>query len=153
MSIGAEIAPVVVMALGNEMRGDDAAALEVAARIEGRLPAGVELIRTRADATALLELWKGRELVVVVDAVSGGTPGEVVGGDVLRDGMPAAARSASTHDFGLMQGLELGKLTGELPAHLEFVGVVGARFGVGEAMSPEVEGALEEAADKVLGCL
>lgn len=144
----------VVICVGNEMRGDDAAAIEVAARLEGRLPAGVELVRTRGDATALIDLWKGRTLAVVVDGVSGGgAPGQVLTIDALGEGLPADLSSASTHDFGLAQGLELGELMGALPKRLRFVGIVGAHFAIGEDMCPEVRGALDEAADKVLAVL
>jgi hydrogenase maturation protease len=156
MSIAAEPgrAPAVVIAVGNEMRGDDGVGIEVAARLEGRLPPGVELVRTRGDATALLDLWKGRTLAVVVDAVDrGGVPGEVLTFDVLGGGLRVGSASASTHDFGLAQALELGLLMGALPEAIGFVGVVGARFGIGEPMGPEVRGALGEAAQRVLDAL
>lgn len=144
----------VVICVGNEMRGDDAAAIEVATRLEGKLPAGVELVRTRGDATALIELWKGRTLAVVVDAVSGGgAPGKVLSIDALGEGLPAELSSASTHDFGLAQGLELGELMGALPERLQFVGIVGVHFAIGQDMCREVRGALDEAADKVFAAL
>jgi hydrogenase maturation protease len=144
-------APAVVIAVGNELRGDDGAGIEVAARLEGRLPRGVELVRTRGDATELLDLWKGRTLAVVVDAVSqGGDPGDVLAFDVLGEGLRVASSSASTHDFGLAQGLELGELMDSLPATLRFVGIVGARFGIGAPMGLEVRNALDAAAQRVL---
>jgi len=143
-----------VIVIGNELRGDDGAGIEVAARVEGRLPSGVELVRSRGDATTLLALWKDRTLAVVVDAVSqGGEPGEVLGFDVLGEAPLVASSSASTHDFGLAQGLELGELTGALPETLRFVGIVGARFGIGDPMSHEVRNALDAAAERVLDAL
>lgn len=153
MSIEAERG-VVVIAVGNEMRGDDAAGLEVAARLDGRLPAGVALARTRGDATALMELWKGRALAVVVDAVSGGgAPGEILEIDALAEGLPADLKSASTHDFGLAQGLELGQLMDSLPESLQVIGIVGERFEIGASLSNAVAGVLDDAAARVIATL
>jgi len=150
----AKRAPRVVIAVGNALRGDDAAGLEVARRIEGRLPAGVELVCTRGDATALLELWRNRRLAVVIDAVHGGdTSGEVLEIDVLGEGLPAAVTSASTHDFGLPQALDLGTVLEELPDRLHLIGIVGTRYGIGDALSAAVGDALDAAADKVLAVL
>lgn len=145
---------MVVIAVGNEMRGDDAAGIEVARRLDGRLSREVELVRTRGDAAELLELWQGRDLAVVVDAVSGGgEPGELLEIDALADGVPADLASASTHDFGLAQALELGRLMDTLPARLWLVGIVGARFGIGEEPSPAVLDTLDRAAGRVVNVL
>lgn len=145
---------MVVIAVGNEMRGDDAAGLEVAGRLEGRLPAGVDLLRTRGDAAVLLELWRDRSLAVVVDAVSGGGgAGELLEIDVLAEGLPADLASASTHDFGLAQGLELGRLMDALPGALWLVGIVGTRFGIGDDLSETVAQSLDRAADRVMSAI
>ncbi|MCB0219451.1 MAG: hydrogenase maturation protease [Chrysiogenetes bacterium] len=153
MSIEAE-GGAVVIAVGNEMRGDDAAGLEVAARLERTLPAGVALKRTRGDATALMELWKGRALAVVVDAVSGGgAPGEILEIDALEEGLPADLKSASTHDFGLAQALELGELMDALPGSLRVIGIVGENFEIGAPISDAVADALDDAAARVTAAL
>jgi len=145
--------PVAVIAVGNEMRGDDAAGLEVASRLEARLPAGVDLLRTRGDAAVLLELWRDRALAVVVDAVSGGGDGELLEIDVLAEGLPADLASASTHDFGLAQALELGRLMDVLPGALLLVGIIGTRFGIGDELSEPVAGTLDRAAERVMNAI
>ena len=153
MSIDGERGAVVI-AIGNEMRGDDAAGLEVAARLDGKLSDGVALERTRGDATALMELWKGRPLAVVVDAVcGGGVPGEILEIDALKNGLPADLKSASTHDFGLAQGLELGQMMGELPGALRVIGIVGENFEIGAPISEAVAAALNDAAARVIAAL
>lgn len=145
--------PAVVIAVGNAWRGDDAAGIEVARLVEQRLPAGVELVHTRGDASTIMELWQDRELAVIVDAVCGGAPGEVLEIDALVSGLPAGLASASTHDFGLAQALELGRLMDNLPARLQFIGIAGQCFGVGDAFSEPVRGALGDAAERVIRAL
>jgi len=147
-------AAVVVIAVGNEMRGDDAAGIRAAGLLEARLPAGVELARTRGDATELMALWRGRALAVVVDAVDGGgAPGAVLEIDALADGLPPGLASASTHDFGLAQGLVLSRLMDALPQRLVVIGIVGERYAIGDEISPAVDRALKEAADRVTAAI
>ena len=153
-SASAGVRPLVI-AIGNAMRGDDGAGLEVAARLGERLDEleqRVDLVRTRGDATALMERWRGRDLVIVIDAVQAdAAAGRVIRVEALRDGLPADFSSASTHDFGLAQALELGELMGALPARLVFIGIVASDFTIGESLSDAVAGALDEATRRVLG--
>jgi hydrogenase maturation protease len=70
--------PALVVGLGNPDRGDDAVGHTVARRLAAlRLP-GIQLLE-REDPTSLIDLWDGRDLAVVVDAVcSDSVPGTVV---------------------------------------------------------------------------
>jgi len=146
-----DLAPILVIGLGNALRGDDAAGGGVMDRIGRRPRADVELLRSRGEATVLLDLWARRALTVVVDAVSGGgAAGDVLVSEPLVTGLPQHLASASSHDFGLAQALRLGRLMGKLPARLFFIGIVGERFGVGDTMSASVRSALDEAASQAL---
>ncbi|HEV8650207.1 MAG TPA: hydrogenase maturation protease [Actinomycetes bacterium] len=122
---------VVVIGLGNRVRGDDAAGLEVAGRLRRAAPAGVEVVEHEGDAAALLDHWQGAALAVVVDAVrAGGEPGslhrlEVVPGGQAGSGIADRAWQVSSHALGLAEAVGLAGALGRLPGRLVLVGIEG----------------------------
>jgi hydrogenase maturation protease len=65
---------VLLIGIGNAYRHDDAAGLMVARRLKERALSSCEVHEQVGEGTALMELWKGAERVVVVDAVQSGSP-------------------------------------------------------------------------------
>lgn len=127
--------------LGSPFRGDDAVGSEVAARLREE---GALLLDCADDPTRLLEEWSELDTVVVVDAVStGAPPGTLHRIDLGHEPLPGGLRLTSTHALGLAEALELGRALGRAPARIVLLGVEGARFGMGEEMSPEVAGAID----------
>jgi hydrogenase maturation protease len=61
-------APVLVVGVGSELRGDDAAGRSVADAVGRRGLAGVEVRSVHQLTPELATEWSGRRLVVVVDA-------------------------------------------------------------------------------------
>jgi hydrogenase maturation protease len=148
-------ARVVVIGLGNRVRGDDAAGLEVAGRLRPVTPAGVEVVEHEGDAAALLDHWQGAALAVVVDAVrSGGEPGAVhrleVAGDDQAAAVAGRAWQVSSHALGLGEAVGLARALGRLPGRLVLVGIEGATFTAREGLSPPVAAAVARAAAEVL---
>lgn len=143
-----------VIAIGNALRADDGAGAAVLRRLSGRVPADVALVEAAGEPAALLEAWEGLERVVIVDAVRGaGAPGTVHRFDAARAPLPARTGGASTHGLGLAEALELGRALGRLPARVVVVGIEAGAEGQGAGLSPEVEAALDEAAEEVLAGL
>lgn len=131
-----------VIALGNAVRGDDGAALLIAARI----PADqAEVLLAGRPGPGLLDLFDPATPTVLLDVVSAGlAPGTLVRLDLaaVPDAAVAGGR-ASTHGLGPAHALQLGRALGrELPRGW-FVGVEGASFEPGAPLSPEVEQALD----------
>jgi hydrogenase maturation protease len=126
----------LVIGLGNASRGDDAAGLVAARRLGG--------LEHEGDPLALLDLWEGAELALVIDAVSSGSePGTIHRFDVGAGPLPVRMRSStSTHAVGLAEAIELARALGRLPARLTVYGIEGERFGVGTALTPAVEAAV-----------
>jgi hydrogenase maturation protease len=147
---------VVVIGLGNGVRGDDAAGLEVARRLRRAAPAGVEVVEHEGDAAALLDYWQGAALAVVVDAVrAGGEPGslhrlEAVPGGQAGSGIADRAWQVSSHALGLAEAVGLAGALGRLPGRLVLVGIEGGSFAAGDALSPPVAATVERAAGEVL---
>ena len=144
----------LVVGVGNEFAGDDAAGLLIARMVRERVPAGVEVVEHEGEPTALLDRWDGARLAIVVDATSGGgEQGSVRVMDATDAPLPAQLTGTSTHAFGLAEAIELGRALGRLPERLLVVGVEGARFEAGAGPSAEVRAALDPAVDQVLALL
>lgn len=137
----------VVVGIGEPSRGDDACGHRVVQALRPRLGHDVELVEAGGDPTALLDLWAGAELAVVVDAMQGGlAPGASVRLEV--DGLRGLPRSRSTSSHGLSvpDVLELGRAVGKLPGRLVLYLIEAADVRAGERLSPEVAGAVERTA-------
>jgi hydrogenase maturation protease len=137
----------LIAGIGNPWRGDDAAGLVAARRLGEALP-GVRVVEVEGDPAALLDLWAGAELAIVVDAVrSGAPPGTIHRLDA--SALPAGLRSASTHALGLADAVELARALDRLPARVELYGIEGARFEPGEALTPAVARAVEALCERL----
>jgi len=135
--------PGLLIGIGTDYRGDDQAGLEVARRLRGRL-AEVEVREFSGDGAVLMESWAGHDRVTLVDVCRSGAPaGTLHHWRLPGDSLPAALRLGSSHAFGLAEALALAETLGRLPARLDLHAIEGERFGLGEAMSPAVERAVE----------
>jgi hydrogenase maturation protease len=145
---------VVILGAGNELRGDDAAGLEVIRLIRSRaLPPGVVAREQPGDLLGLLDAWAGCWAAVVVDAMqsAGAAPGAVLRLDV--SGAPLTERAlgrASTHAAGIGDAIELARTLGRLPERVIVYAVPGTRFELGAGLSPAVRAALPALADTVV---
>ncbi len=140
----------LVVAVGNPDRGDDAAALLVAQVLQARAPAGID-VAIVASPTSLIDTWAGYPAVVVVDAVRSGRPtGTVVVHSVGEERLPARSGFGGSHAFGVADAIELARALGRLPRRLFVVGIEATAFAPGTPVSPDVENAIEPAADAVL---
>ena len=134
--------------LGSRYRGDDGVGPEAADRLRA---AGAEVLDCADEPTRLLDLWGDLDTLVVVDAVAtGASPGTLHHVDAGDGPLPRDLRLASTHAMGVAEALELGRALGRAPRRVVVIGVEGARFGMGDEMTPEVARALDEAVTAAL---
>jgi hydrogenase maturation protease len=139
-----------VVGFGNRWRGDDAVGLEVAARLEGGLPDGVEVIVREGEPTGLIDTWDPGDEVWLVDAVSSGAaPGTVHRLDASERELPAEIFRASTHHLGVPEAVELARALGRLPRRVIVYGIEGADFDAGRGITPEVAAAAERVVEAV----
>ena len=142
----------LVVGVGNRMRRDDGAGPAVADGVRRSRP-DLDVDEVTGDASRLLDLWAGRELVVLVDAVrSGGAPGELHRWE-LRDGswltaMPESL--VSSHLVGVLDTVDLARALDRLPGRLVVVGVEVVDLGDGEGLSEVVAAAVDDAVAVVL---
>ena len=142
----------VVVGVGNQMRRDDGAGLEVVRRAASRLPDSIVVARCGGDVTALLDLWEGAGLAVVVDAGRwpGAAPGEalwVADAAEWPGPLPGWSDAIGTHGLGVFQVVRLGAAMGRLPARLAVLAVAPGDLGEGAGLSPAVAAGVDRAAD------
>jgi hydrogenase maturation protease len=141
----------LVIGIGNEYRGDDAAGLLVARRLRESAPQGVAVFEQDGDGTRLMEAWTGAGFVFVVDAVySGAPPGTVHCFEASVSPIPASLFHQSTHAFGVVEAVELSRTLKRLPDRLVVYGIEGRNFEAGSGISDEVERAVDRVVQALL---
>jgi hydrogenase maturation protease len=151
---------LLVLGLGNPILGDDGVGWRVAALAGERLAAAGQTIEVDCVAVgglALMERLVGYDRVVLVDAVqgSGDRPGTVKVRALADIPSREAGHLDSAHDVPIMMALETGRTLGaSLPREIAVVSVEAVRVDTfGEALTPAVADAVEEAADAVARCI
>lgn len=126
----------LIIGIGNRYRGDDAFGCLVVAALSGRLPSGVQGIEHDGEPASLMDCWQGVHRVVLIDAVSSGAQaGKIFHFDLAQQSLPEQFSLYSTHAFGVPQAIELARALKKLPPEIAFIGVEGACFDAGEALS------------------
>jgi hydrogenase maturation protease len=141
----------VVIGIGNPDRGDDAAGPQLLGRLRGRLPAHVQLIEQRGEATALLAQLQGCDAAYLIDACrSGSPPGALRRIDARDCPLPPDSGECSTHGFGLAQALELARALGLLPRRCVVYCIEGASYDPGAPLSAPVRCAIDTLAARLI---
>jgi hydrogenase maturation protease len=144
----------VAIGIGNRLRGDDAAGIEVAERLRGTAPAGLEVVSCDAEPSRLMEAWSDADSVVLVDTVtSGAAAGTLHRFDAGEEPVPARAFRSSTHAIGISETIELARALGRLPRRVRVYGVEGAEFATGAGLTPAVDAAVGRVVDAILADL
>jgi hydrogenase maturation protease len=115
-----------IIGCGTFDRGDDAAGLLVARRLQAL---GVEAV----DATA-----------------PGGRPGHTSVWNAHAGKLPKDVLACSTHAFGVREAVELARAMNRLPENFFIYCIEGKQFSVGSPLSPEVEHAVGSVAQQLL---
>lgn len=151
---------VVIVCCGNPLAGDDGVGSRIARGLERALRErpdlcgkNVLLVDAGTPGLGLIDLIRGRDLAIVVDAVkSGSPPGTVITGRV-EETIPKLRRGWSLHSLGVTESLELGRLVepDDMPRDILFVGVeVGDATPGKIGLTPPVEAAVPRAIEEVV---
>lgn len=134
----------LVICLGNEQRGDDGLGPLVARRLEEEPDPAADVIVHRGDALALIDLWKGRDCVILVDAIAiECAPGSVLRFDLSEHTIPLEFGGTSSHALGPGGSVEIARALGILPRRIEVVAVAADDFDIGDPVSPAVAAQVE----------
>ncbi len=130
----------LIIGIGNEYRGDDAAGLLVIRKLRNYDLKGIEVIENNGDGADLIEKWTGRKNVILIDAVqSGSKPGTIHEFSASDSILPSEQFKFSTHLFSVQQAIYLSASLGNLPQELTIYGIEAASFDSGTQISAEVE--------------
>lgn len=140
----------MVIGIGNPLRGDDAIGAEAAALLRARPDEVVEVVTHDGEPSGLMDLWEGRGLVIVIDAVaSGNPPGTVLRMDAGVRELPADYFAASTHLMGLPAAVELARSLGRLPEDLIVFGIEATAFEPGAGLSDAARKGIDEVVRRI----
>lgn len=143
---------VLVLGLGNPLRGDDGVGARVVEELEGRgLPEYVETLDAGTGGLDLFHLIEGESRVIIIDAADvGKEAGQFVRFTPDQAHLIESAEQFSFHDAGLAETLALARaLDRRLPPIVIF-GVQPESMGWGEGLSQSVEEGLPTLLNAVL---
>jgi hydrogenase maturation protease len=148
---------VVVIGVGNALRGDDAAGLAVAEEIRASAPDDVAVRICEEEPSRLIDAFDDAEVAFLVDAVStGAPPGTVHRFDASDAPVPSLELRSSTHALGIGEALELARALGRLPRRTVVFGIEGTDFVARDGMTPAVAVGVAQASaallEEVAGC-
>ena len=150
-SVGMSRKPILILGLGNPLRGDDGVGCQVAEALARQtLPPDVEVMDGGTPGVGLLHMLAGRRRVILVDAADmGRAPGSVARfrPDEVRLGEPV--EGFSLHHSGVAEALALAEaLRLDLPELVVF-GVQPARIGWDQELSRPVQAAVASVVEAV----
>ena len=144
----------LVLGLGNPIMGDDGVGLRIVQEVRRRLRdcTSVDVEECYAAGPTLLDFIVGYDALVFVDSLVCDEPK----GTVLqpkREQLPDQPATIDAHGMGLIGVLNLGEsMALHVPRKLSIVAVaVEPNMEASEELSPEVEAAIPEAVERVLG--
>ncbi|MFT8396609.1 hydrogenase maturation protease [Propionibacterium sp.] len=143
---------ITVLAVGNPIMADDGIGPALLGGLKQSLPghltgAGspVEFMDGGISGMELLPVVEDARWLLVLDAVAGEQPGEVM--HLSGDQLPRMlSTKLSPHQVGLLDVFTSARLLGREPEQIEVVGIVPAQVDLRVGLSPEVAAALPGAA-------
>ncbi len=117
---------VLILGLGNVLMEDEGVGVRAVELLQSRyhLPESVEVIDGGTSGTEMLEPMRGREHLIIADAVqTGDPPGTLV--RLSDDQVPAFFQTKiSNHQVGLSDLLAVLQVSDEAPRHITIIGMV-----------------------------
>lgn len=145
----------LVLGMGNPILSDDRVGLLVAERVRAVAPPHVDVEQSEVAGLRLLELLRGYDKVVILDALKSPAGAGRAPGDIVRfkaSEFRGGHRYGSAHSIGLATALELGRRLGyDMPAEVVVLAVEAEDVETfGEELSPAVAAAAERLVAMVL---
>ena len=145
---------LLFIGVGNPYRRDDGVGGAVAAALRRRCDAGhIDVIEETGDLTRVLPLWRGRDLVVLVDAAvcgcGAGTVHRLEHGGAMTVA-PIRTAPLSSHGFTVADAIEMARALDAAPRRVVVFAVAAADVGHGLGLSPAVAAAVDPVTDAVV---
>jgi hydrogenase maturation protease len=145
-----ERSPILVLALGNDILGDDAVGLIAARALAARGRPGIDILESSEAGFALLDLMQGYVSVVIVDAIHTGTAPAGTLHEFTRDDFDRVT-AHSPHYVGLPELFALARrLDLPFPDDVRIVAMeIDDPWTLGESLSPEARRGLPDLISRV----
>ncbi len=142
----------LVLGIGNPILSDDGVGIHVARALKARGIAGVDVDELAASGLELLDLVRGYERVIIIDAIQtvNGRPGEVY--ELEEKDFEKAIHGSSPHGINIATALALGRRLApeEMPKEVAFFAVEAEDVeNVREELTPAVREALPRVVEMV----
>jgi hydrogenase maturation protease len=139
---------LLIIGIGNEMRGDDGLGRHVARILDRQSVPGVSVVESAGEGTSLIELWKGHDQVMLIDAFSSdSTPGLLHSLDASITRVTQQLFHASSHSFGIAEAIEVSRRLDILPGTVLIYGIEGENFRHGSGLSDSVRERIDDLLD------
>ncbi|MDT7042835.1 hydrogenase maturation protease [Candidatus Nitronereus thalassa] len=141
--------PIRVIGIGNNMAGDDALGPLTIQAMKAKPLDDVELIEAGMSGLRILDVMKGADVVILIDAVRSGRIPGTIHRLVIPDDLGLLKQSAwnsgatSTHGFGLGETLTLSHTLGTLPPNTLVYGIELSHTNIGTDVSSSVKKAIQ----------
>lgn len=146
-----EMSDCVVIGIGNTIRSDDGAGVEVVRRLRGKVPDGMELVEGSVYCADLFGFLDGRRRAIFIDGIDAGDePGTVFRFTPEQARDRKEGHSLSVHDFGLYDLISSSRLLGRCPGDITIFAIQVGSTEVGEQLTPEVSSAVDRVCAMVL---
>ena len=144
---------VNVLGVGNPIMGDDGVGLELLACVQaGFSDPRVEYVDGGTSGMELLPVVQSAHRLLILDAVSGPTPGDVV--ELPGDQIPRLlAAKLSPHQLGLLDIFAAARLLGTEPEQVTVIGIVPEYVDVQIGLTPAVSASLPAATELAVSVL
>lgn len=130
---------VLIIGLGNPFRCDDGIGHFVIDQLLDINTKDVTLLKMNPDGYALMEAWKDREWVIIVDAAISGEPvGTIKQFDALSEQIPRDISPISSHSINLAETISLARTLDQLPKYLAVFAIEAGNLDQGTELSAEV---------------
>jgi hydrogenase maturation protease len=143
---------VLVLGLGNPLRGDDGIGPHVIEALNRRgLPEGATALDAGTGGLDLLQILEGWERAIIIDAADvGREPGQFARFTPDEARFVGSEDATFLHNAGLAEVLALADAVGQPLPEMVIFGVQPEKIGWGEGLSEAVEAALPALVDAVL---
>lgn len=145
---------IVVIAIGQALRGDDGAGLEAVRLWQQKYPRSAASVRVEvleSPGVELLDEVNGVRAAIMVDALQSSSPP----GSIVRLGVEDlesfSCPEKSAHGWGLAETLKLGFAIHPWLGQVNIVllGIVGKKFSLGDGINPGIRAELGVIADRI----
>ncbi|MCK5285552.1 MAG: hydrogenase maturation protease [Alphaproteobacteria bacterium] len=141
---------LLIIGIGNRMRCDDSAGPETIDILKEKLSIEADFLEERGEPASIMESWKGRDKVILIDCViAGKPPGHIHYLDLSNTPLPDEMGKTSSHAFGLAEAVELSRAMKKLPKKLFFYGIEGGKIDIGKEISPAVKTAINTVTERI----